>query len=560
MARVLMWCTAVLSACASSPSPPQPRSSPFPSSEALAALAADASGSSPTALAQGTPLPRYAFEGPGFTRVAPASMPLALAPSYAAQRDPNWLYTEAMVCAAEKIAEYAAEAGGPPPADVVHRMALVCGTTSSSLRYAVTTLENADALEVAQIDEARRDHLEARLSEIPRGEAIELGFGAREAEGRLHMAVALGRVEVEVLSTELDDAELTVEVLVRNPAGVVLAKVTRGAFGTGDCTLDPMVEPPRFRAVCPIAAEDARVRFNLATAQEGGILAWTRLDAVFSRRGPVEEVVERASTSTVGLPSPDALAQAVNQTRARAGLSPLRLEEEQSALASALAPRFFSTLEDDRTELPEKIMLGVQAGHRMADPIVNADFAASVLPWPADAAALVRGLVSSPISRRLVLSPDADRVAFGLSADPATGVVGLMTASYEGVRPESSAEVRREALAILNEARGARGLPPAQEVRLVRRKSILDSVVQNEASIGALIDDYLRQSTSSFPGRLVSVVSQEFHDVRRWQPAPELLEASVLQVDLDTVVYRPLGATWWTHLLIATFVTDERRR
>jgi len=101
------------------------------------------------------------------------------------------------------------------------------------------------------------------------------------------------------------------------------------------------------------------------------------------------------------------------------------------------------------------------------------------------------------------------------------------------------------------------GLPPAQQVRLVRKKAMLEQVVQREASVGALVEDYLRQSTSSFPGRVVSVVRQEFHDVKRWQPAPELVEPATLQVDLDVAIYRPLGATWWTYLVVASCLSSS---
>lgn len=556
MNRVLMWAAAAMSACATSTPPPQPRESPFPGLEKLAELRVDGELES-AELAVGVPVSRFELEGPGFVGVEQAELPLPWRSIYAAQADPKWLVTEAMNCAARTIAAYAAEAAGPAPLDLVDRIGPVCGTTASEVRYAVSTLDNASELDAEQIDEARRADFEARLARVPRGQVMELGFATRKAQGVVYMVAAAGRVEVRVESASLLEGTLVVEGVLETPASTVLGIVTHGALGHRDCVADPVTERPSFRLRCPVADEDEFVRLNVATAGRGEFLAWKRLDAIFSRAGVVTTMVERRSPASFDLPSPEALAEAVNAWRRRAGLSALSLERAQSALATSLAPRFFAEADDGGQPVQEQIMLGMQAGHRLEAPVVDAEFSARVLPWSSSADALIEALIEAPMSRGLVLSSDADRVAFGLSGTSSTGVAGLMVTSYVGISADSVSEVRGEVLERLNRARFARGLLPAQQVRLVRKKAMLEQVVQREASVGALVDDYLRQSTSSFPGRVVSVVSQEFHDVKRWQPAPELVEPATLQVDLDVAIYRPLGATWWTYLVVASCLSSS---
>lgn len=550
MLRLPPWMAALATAACTTVAAPQPRTPAFPSPASLRAFQTD-TASATRSFADRPTLKRFELEGPGFTSVQTLPPPEELQPSFDRRRAPDWLYTRAMVCAAEKVAGYLAEAQGPPPLHVLQRVGPVCGTTASHLNHRYWVLENAPELSVERVGAVTARIFEEGLDELQENGRLELGYGVHEAEAQLYLVLAWGGVSALVETAQLEETELTVAGRLQGPVDIVIASVTHGPLGYRDCTSDPELSLPRFRVVCPVDKNDLELRFNLSSAPQGRILADLDLSLAFSRNERLGPEILRPTDSDGG-PTPQALTDAINEARKRADLPPLELQSSQSAFNKSVTPRFFEEQEGGDAEVLETIMRGVVAGYQVSGPILNADFTSRVLPWSTSTVAVLSALLEEPSSRRLLMSPEADRVAFGLGGDPSSGVLGLLISSYQGFEPEDAEAYRARAMEILDRERSARGLEPLQPIELVGNKSMAERVIRQEVGVQALVRDYIRQGTRRRPGQAVGVIAQEVHDLERWVPDPELLSTSALAAEVDLIIFRPLGARWHTILIVVT--------
>jgi len=130
-----------------------------------------------------------------------------------------------------------------------------------------------------------------------------------------------------------------------------------------------------------------------------------------------------------GASAADFVAQ-LNVVRAEAGAKPLTLSEAQTKDQTELAPFFFHAASNRDAVEEDAIALGVMAGWRVEQEIMNGTLAATSVDGTT-AAELLAHLLDSPGSRKGLLSPRAGVLAVGLFQE-GPALAGLVSAFHVG--------------------------------------------------------------------------------------------------------------------------------
>ncbi|MFL5320726.1 MAG: CAP domain-containing protein [Myxococcaceae bacterium] len=251
-----------------------------------------------------------------------------------------------------------------------------------------------------------------------------------------------------------------------DPTDRIYATANKGELGYVECSQDEGVQLPQFRVRCALDPKDALTRVDIASFPVGRILGNTVADVWLSPDGSEPKQWHRPTIAALagtaeGADVQQQLAAAVNAVRAKAGLPPMEIDQDESKTATGIAPYYFGAVTGNLNEAyADLIALGLMAGYDVKAVISHGLFAAGWARGDKSVASLIADAVAEPSRRAVLLDPAARRVAVGAIEDKDHKGVGAVFATYRVFEPtEITAEATKVRME-LEKARNERGLPP----------------------------------------------------------------------------------------------------
>jgi hypothetical protein len=531
----------ITAGCGRSPLVPK---NPFPTREALAALAAAPPAATVAAPRRVTPS-RWTVDA--------SDLPEDAAPVEArfvtlAGKDGQVRFSRELRCIAREMARFHLEHGAEPD-ERLHRFILgACGSPSEQVSLWMTRNEVPE--------DVPDDALLASWTTPPvHAERLQGNLAGAWLERRGNQAVIFGataRDEGVTVSPPDENGRVIVRGSVPPASTLVLGLINHGEGRVARCDLDPTLPLPQFAASCPLAEGDASAWVQILSATEGRLLM-TSAALVLARRedGPLEYTPSarepRPVSSAADLQR--AVLGTVNAIRAAEKLPPLALAPRQSAVNAKLAPHFFEaerTYNHDKSEL---VALGVMAGYEVGGTIQKGEFFAALLHGAADASRWLDYALDSPMGRHTLLDPQARALAVGPLPTRDAGGVGALVTSYAFFgSADHRADVTRVHARLARERR-ARGVP-------VHARVAASQAVRAEA---ARVHAGKREAMSGLEWALANESDRLGRPVRGWvvvtndldtMPLPaELFAPGPLKVTIEITHVLPEGAAWGSYVV-----------
>ena len=266
------------------------------------------------------------------------------------------------------------------------------------------------------------------------------------------------------------------------------------------------------------------------------------------------EEAEKTEGPTFELTNARQFIELVNLVREEAGMSSVAFEAGQSKQVQRLAGRYFrAQFEANDPKTAEKIALGLMAGWQVDADIISGTLASRAVQ--ADRAeVLLERLVATPAGRRVLLEPEMDRMAVGLTRPADREATGAVVAAYRELPDESHEERASQAFETINEVRKEQGVSP------LKRDHSLDAKLEDLArkiESGELEPGEAQHQMMSLASRLWNVrVSGAWSITNRLDAlklhegltAPNVERAAVL-----VVPYNDSEAAWTSYLVMTVF-------
>ena len=400
------------------------------------------------------------------------------------------------------------------------------------------------------------------LAAIPADAAAIAGLWYGREDGRAIVVVAraipLVRLDATSLAPDADGV-VVVRGALATPSSQVRVLVNRGRLAIAACSLDEQVALPRFEARCAVDPADPTAWIELSALPPGRILGKAVLRLLARRAGAAPSfamaepfpAVDGAAQASGGA----ALADLVNRARSAAGLPTLAIADDESALATRLAPHFFGPLLDgDPAGQTDVIALGLMAGWQVPAPVADAGLYSS---WTAssDARYLIAAALDSPLGRSVLLDPDASHLAVGGVGDGGPSVLGGLFVTYQTVVEDATAATRA-VLESIQAARAAAGLPP---LHLLGGMDADAADVAAQLRTGAMTpDDALHRLLAQVARRSPGVAPEGWLLSTPGLDKLELPDGARTPGDNAAVVlaapYRPAGEPWWRWAVVIVVV------
>lgn len=489
--------------------------------------------------------------------------------------------TGAMRCVARQTARFWLEAQALPSRAMRQAIAARCGSPfgdySTAAQAGDVQPEASDRNVLVVLGPAMREAMkksfglgsaEPRSAEgdAPARPSLDVGIHyERQGERVLLLAVAQPRLAIlEPAPIAADSAGLfRLRGRLLHRAASIEAQITRGAHGVAPCALDPAVRLPDFAITCELGRGDRDAWVEVDAFTPGWIIGDAVIEGRVLARGEVGDRYEQPpmppGEAAPGADRAEALCRMLNGVRARAGLRPLSLEARQSRTAAELAPLYFAA-RNGQLDLgvADEVVLGLRAGWEVGGgPIRRGDFTARMAQGTADLRVLLALALARPAARRVLLSPEADRVAIGVVAQPEERMLGAVFGTYAPPARTSSAEQARAVVRVLARERAARGLPPPL---------VIDAAEDEAAEVAALAAGGMEPGQAL--GELVRRASHATaHDMEGFAitgPSLEglsfpdaLLRRRELRLAIAVVDHRPDGSPWTLTLALVAVAGDQ---
>ncbi|MEZ4309414.1 MAG: hypothetical protein R3F14_15365 [Polyangiaceae bacterium] len=374
---------------------------------------------------------------------------------------PMVVASRGMECAARQVAAFVLEREALPAQPVVRFIAARCGVPTGSFGMGYRGGEVPAGATEESIYAEWAGEVEKDLAGAIGAGARFVGIGVARKEKRAAVVFVTARREARIEAVPLVPVDGKVVLkgeLVGAGAASIRALVTRGTFGFEECIRDIDVELPRFVVECPVAAEDATARVELAAFQEGRELGDSVIDLrVYPAGAPVNAYSKRAGEAA-GATDAGALGAAllerINGIRKEAGMGALRVSEAENRTAVRLAPYYFAAVSGNADAVAaDRIALGLLAGWEVEGEVRQGHFTSMWIGQRAPGA-LVEATIDSPFGRETLLDPEASVVAIGPVVDGET--LGAVFSAYSTMGSVGRGELVSVVTARAGEAAGER--------------------------------------------------------------------------------------------------------
>ncbi len=522
--------------------------SPFPSREALDAIASAPLAEVPVRKVVSPPTweVELGTEAPGFTAAAVEGKWKERMGEEA--RAP---FAPELRCVAHELARVLVEHGAEPDERLQRLILRGCGFTSPNFTAITRTLsEVPESATDAQVLDAlvRPDKAEVPL--LYRGSPM--GVGIVRSGKRAVLVVARGRTP-EPATFSAPDANGKVTVTLRAPLenARALAFINQGDAGVRACDGEA-AEPGSHRWSCSMAEGDKHAWIDVVAVPNGLVLA--RLVAQGLARREPGPLPYRSLPSTAPT-SPDGMSRAIleglNARRVAAHMAPLTLAQQQSAGDhTRLAPHFFHAELVGDEQKANQVALGLLAGWGVEGTIGGGGFFGFLLSGTTDASRWLESAMETPSSRICFFDKDARQVAIGVSALGTLGGVGAVVSTYSFYESTDHTDDARRYMARIEKARLEKGLSKpdrwgsgpglkAQVAKLYRRE-----LSPTDALEEAMASENERTEKTVF-GTVIEATSVDDAPID-----PRMLSAGNVSVMVEITHQKAAGAPWGRLLIL----------
>lgn len=373
--------------------------------------------------------------------------------------------SEPLACVARQTAKFLALKGGRPPSSLRTFFEARCGVSSPAVRTRwLTGKAPADVTDTALLEQWT-DDVRRAVGEIPAGERAGIAF-VREGE---QVVVAISHVRddttIEPVPLRPDaDGFVWVRGVSSRRADTIFGTANQGRTATAECVNTETRAPPAFELKCPVAKGDETAWISISAREKGRILGFqvVRLLAL-PAGGPATTWTAPSLVARVEGATAADFANQLNAVRAQVGAPKLTLSEAQTEDQRELAPFYFEANLKNDDALEDRLALGVMAGWRVDQEIMNGTFAASMIE-ATTASELLSAMLEAPGYRRNLLSPRAGVLGVGLFQEGP--VLGALVSTYESIQAPTWPDTSDKVLTALNGQRQRNGKKPVQWVLL----------------------------------------------------------------------------------------------
>lgn len=373
--------------------------------------------------------------------------------------------TEQMNCVAHEMARFQLANEGKYPSQLLRAFiigrcgALVQDAGSSWVGGTVPESTGVEGF-IPELDKV----LPKTIKAMPKGPS-EVGISYARDGKRVRMVIAYGIKKAQLEEIKSGDApgEVVLRGRVLIETANVTAVMTRGKFGVSECAINLAVKLPDFEASCASDVKDALAWIELAAFPPGRALGKVVLRTLVSPAGtPSNEHVRASMGRKIDFTDPrgatEELVKGLNEARHEAGFLPLVLDGEESKTASKVAPYFFAATFGKLPEtIADTVALGVRAGWNVAGTVSSGEFTSAATSATDDLDVLIASSLALPFSRRVLLDPDARRIAVGAVFLPEQQFTGAILSTYRLIETVEYPKLIARVLQRVNKLRGSKG-------------------------------------------------------------------------------------------------------
>jgi hypothetical protein len=557
-------------ACATVPGPPSPPVAQFPTPTALAAVQARQvelpSVPAAEVPAEGwTSDPARAPAAVGEPWQPTGPVELAFASAFGAAQRPARL-TRALGCVAGEIGRFVLEHGAPPPESLQRVVNAGCGAFAPFVGSQWVRAQVPEQMSEERILDHYGDQLGAKLLARVPAAAVEVGFALLRANGAL-IAIAdydAAPVDLEPFTVVPDaNGDVVVSGRMRGDAAFFSGLINQGAYGVRACSVDATVARPRFRITCRAAREDETAWMEIVYAPPGTVLALP-LAQILVRRDPAKPVSFQLPAYGEAKEVADAaefraaVIEALNATRARAGMKALRLSALESETAAGVARQYFAAeLGAGGVGDMNTIALGLLAGWQVQGTIRGGSFFSVLLPATRDVGRWLDFALTLPVGRDALMQPDVEEIALGPAFLHGPDGLGAIVTGYRFQHGDDHRADVATVLRRITEARTARGLSLPKTLQgfdavITEELGAVKRGEENPAqALQASLQSAVRRYERSVRGLVVEAISPDAFEI----PA-ELVAQPTLELAIGAVHYKPPGAAWAQLVIVVVYVSS----
>ena len=533
-------------------------SQPFPSRDALDAILARPAPAFPPQLTT-VSVKRWVMAGPTprdpLGAETDSSPWTDVARSVAKSRDGELALSPALRCAASELSRFRAEHQGMPTEPLREYLAARCGFPFGLSAWGAIGFTVPKSMSDEKLVEQLRVKVEASLrDQIAKSKGL-FGVGVSRRDDRFVVGWVFGapRVDLDPDFARRDGAFVHLRGKFHAPVGRVIALANGDGFSVNACVPEPEVLP-RFSLRCPLPSSKGPTFIDFAASQPGEMLGRSLASILVhddddasltwdAPQGPVTAPLVSSEALGPGILAP------LNKLRAALGARPLTLAPAQSALNQKLAP-YMAAASLGGGKDGDEIARGVLAGWDVQGAMIrdaSVDFHAEV---GGSAGEWLASVLARPMSRLVLLDPQAEQVAIGGFLVPNTSITVALVSSYRVFHAGDHPDVA-DALALrLSAERTARGLAaPQRLVDLEGLAHATHAITEEGKDVQEALHDAL-QDASTRTGRSVRGLAVTTTDPTSAPLPPEMLATGWQPFAVAVGHRRPAGAAWGEYVVL----------
>ncbi len=292
--------------------------------------------------------------------------------------------------------------------------------------------------------------------QVPKANATEFGVGAHAAGPNAYIVLATAAPDGSVKAQGPDaNGVVRIDGRSRNKLTSVRAVINQNATAIADCKPDSSIRLPEFRFSCPMATDDQEAWIDVLGTEP--ITNWERpiaqTLATRSNSLPYRRAKPRIASNGNATGS---LLMSINDLRRRAGLSPIRLAEEQTRAAQAGFPAAFRAVANNDYYAEDRWKSELLVGEGIAEAIQWGRVFLTIA-YGGGRADWLAAVLARPLTREVVMNPNIELVTITTNQDNSVGF-GASFAGYSLFHKEDHPKAAAAIYERIRQARAAKSL------------------------------------------------------------------------------------------------------